>query len=236
MEPEYNTSLINNIKINKAVYIGAGTDIIPVIVLDNITEYIYIDSQPQSECGMLFYENYVLFRDYFIPNFQKIMANNNFTLTQNKNNYLEFKNTNGKIIKYFINTPFPEKLTDEIKKELTDSENLILSGFDPNKVVLELMPNLKNIYGVTHTVYDCPDNEFEDEESMNNSVFRELVKNNQKYNYYLIKENKYFEYWINDNIKPTIKNIFEISKFDDLSELYDESKKIFKQFAEIYNS
>ena len=25
---------------NKAVYIGAGTDIIPVIVLDNITEYI----------------------------------------------------------------------------------------------------------------------------------------------------------------------------------------------------
>ncbi len=223
---------------NKAVYIGAGTDIIPVIVLDNITEYIYIDSQPRSEFGMFLYDNADLFRDYFVPNFQKIMTNNNFTLTHNKNNYLEYKNTDGKIIKYFINTPFPEKLTDEIKKELTDSENLILSGFDPNKVVLELMPNLKNIYGVTHTVYDCPDNEFEDEESMNNSVFRELIKNNYKYdyNYYLIKEKKYFEYWIDDNIKPTIKNIFEITKFGNLSELYVEAKKIFKQFAEIYNS
>lgn len=221
---------------NKAVYIGAGTDIVPVIVLDNITEYILIDSQPRSEFGMFLYDNADLFRDYFIPSFQKIMLNNNFTLTHNKNNYLEYKNNNGNIIKYFINTPFPEKINDEIKKELTDSENLILAGFDPNKIVLELMPKLKNIYGVIHTVYNCPDDEFEDELSMNNSVFRELIKNNKKYdyNYFLIKENKYFEYWKDDNIKSDIKNIFEINQYDNLIELYVEAKKIFKQFMNSY--
>ena len=221
---------------NKAIYIGAGTDIIPVIVLDNITEYILIDSQPCSEYGMYLYENADLFRNYFVPNFEKIMLNNNFILTQKKDNYLEYKNESNKIIKYFISTPFPEKITNEIKKELLNSENLILAGFDPNKVILELMPNLKNIYGVTHTVYDCPDDEFEDELSMNNSVFRELIKNNHNYNYnyYLIKENRYFEYWIDDNIKPSIKNIFEVNQYNSLGELYLEAKKLFIKFQKFY--
>ncbi len=217
---------------NKAVYIGSGTDIIPVIVLDNITEFIYVDSQPQSEFGMFLYENSALYRDYFVPHFENIMLNNNFNLTQKRQNYLEYKNDKDKIIKYFINTPFPEKITDDIKKELVNSENLILAGFDPNKKILNLMPNLLNIYCNTHTVYNCPDNEYEDELSMNNSVFRELIKNKNKYNYnyYLIKENKYFEYWIDNNIKPCIKNIFEVNQYDNLSELYTDAKKIFNKF------
>ena len=41
---------------NKAVYIGAGTDLVPVIVIDDIKEFIYIDSQPFSEFGTHAYD------------------------------------------------------------------------------------------------------------------------------------------------------------------------------------
>jgi len=37
---------------NTAVYIGAGIDIVPVLLFPNITKFIYIDSQPLTEFGV----------------------------------------------------------------------------------------------------------------------------------------------------------------------------------------
>jgi hypothetical protein len=42
----------------RAVYIGAGVDIIPVLLFPQIKEFIYIDSQPFSEFGTLTYQEY----------------------------------------------------------------------------------------------------------------------------------------------------------------------------------
>lgn len=208
---------------NKAIYIGAGVDIIPVIVLDNIAEFIYIDSRPRSECGMLYYETGELYRKHFINELEQIMLNNNFqvntTTYKMKDNFLEY-NTYNKTLKYFINTPFPEKLTNEIKKEIAESENLIIAGFDPNKEILKLMPNLKNIYCDIHTVYG-----YTYDENKDISLFYELNKENNKYNYFLIKETKYIEYWISNNIVPKIKNIFEIVQYDTLNNLYKDACK-----------
>ena len=40
-----------SIKMQQAVYVGAGHDIIPVLVFRDIKKFIYIDSQPFSEHG-----------------------------------------------------------------------------------------------------------------------------------------------------------------------------------------
>ena len=35
----------------KAIYVGAGTDILPLLCYPNIKKWIYIDSQPNNEFG-----------------------------------------------------------------------------------------------------------------------------------------------------------------------------------------
>jgi hypothetical protein len=207
---------------NKLVYIGSNTDIIPIILLHDIKEFIYIDSSPQSEYGMYLYESGELYRHHFLPDLDKVLTNNNFKLVQKKTNYLEYNNNIGQTLKYHINTPFPEKMNNDILKEIDNSQNLYISGFDPNKIILNYMPYLKNIYCSTHTVYDCPIKEYESDFAKANSLFHELVSNKKKYdfNYFLIKEKIKFEYWIIDNITPDIKNIYEINKCNGLRNFF----------------
>lgn len=192
-----------------AVYIGAGLDIIPIIVLTHIKKFIYIDSLPKSEYGTFCFEDERFYNKKFIENLNKVMKNNNFDLLKQNENYLEFyeKDTKDRKVKYFINMPFPENLTDESIEEINNCDTLILSGYCPHKVLIELMPKLNNIIGNTHTVYIH--DEYEDEDSKNNSVF-EYLKNNPDYEYFLIKEKEKFEYWELENIIPKLKSNFDI--------------------------
>ena len=146
-----------------------------------------------------------------------MLKNINFTRVDKKNNYLAYENNLQKL-KYYINTPFPEKLEKELYAELLDSQNLILRGFDPHKEILSLMPNLKNIYGCSHTVYHCTEDEYESAEAINNSVFRELIVNKHlyHYNYFFIKQLVEYKYWLPENIKPEIKENYQIISCDGL--------------------
>ena len=204
---------------NKAVYIGAGLDIIPVIVLNKINTFIYIDSQPISEFGMFYWNDKKMYRTHFLPELEKLMKNNNFTKTIQKNNYIEYTNKI-QIIKYFINTPFPEKITDEIEKEIRDCDTLIISGYNPNKKIIDLMPNLKNIIGNCHTCYNH--NDYEDENEKNNFTFNYLINNlnnpNICYNYLLLKEIKKYEYWNLDLIKPELSDNYNIISCKNISD------------------
>ncbi len=201
---------------NKAVYIGAGLDIIPVLVLNKINTFIYIDSQPISEFGMFYWNDKKMYRKHFLPKLEKLMKNNNFTKTIQKNNYIEYTNKI-QTIKYFINTPFPEKITDEIEKEIRECNTLIIAGYNPNNKIIEIMPNLKNIIGNCHTCYNH--NDYEDENEKNNSTFNYLInKNNPNicYNYLLLKEIKEIEYWNLDLIKPELSDNYKIISCKDL--------------------
>jgi hypothetical protein len=207
---------------NKLVYIGAGLDIIPLIVLNHIKEYIYIDSRPQSEYGMLYYDDKTMYRKTFISELKNILKNNNYKLKIETKNYLEYTN-NDKTLKYHISTAFPEMITDELKNTFNKSENLMIAGFDPNKkIITEFMPNLKNIYTNMHTCFDSyVDDYFEDDEQKKNSSVHYLNENNGNYNYYAMKEKKDFEYWVNENILPELKDNFDIIKIKNLIDIYN---------------
>jgi hypothetical protein len=203
---------------NTLVYIGAGNDCIPLLMLDSIQEFIYIDSQPQSEFGTLEFESGELRRDRFLPRLDALLRQIEFVKVKEAGNYLEYKNKKGQVLKYYINTPFPEMLTGEIKDAMATAENLMIAGFDPNTIVLELMPRLRNIYCHDSTVYvsDEYDSEYEKEVS----VFYHLKENKGPYKYYIIKQRTYFEYWEDANITLEAKAVHAVERCDGLDNFY----------------
>lgn len=191
----------------KAAYVGAGHDIIPIIVMPHIAEFIYIDSRPQTEYGVLLPNRSEFYDKSFVPRLERVLQNNNFALTVRQPNYLEFTNSS-QVLKYHINTTFP-KINDDVKAQLAECEHLIVCGHDPDKSILKFMPNLKNIWCNTHTVYNMPEKEYSEKE-LNASTFRELRTQPNKYKYWLMKERKPYEYWDHNNIVPAIKDNYEV--------------------------
>lgn len=200
------------------VYIGAGADCIPLILMDSIKTFVYVDSQPNSEHGTLEFTTGVYYRKDFLSQLDTLLQRLGYTNFKKNIDYLEYKNPRDQVLKYYINMPFPEHLTDEVRGHLERAENLMLAGFNPDKSCLILMPNLKTIYCNDCTVYDVSDEE--DDEEDRRGVFRELVNTGLKYRYFLIKHLEYFEYWIDENIRSDVKSKYAIECVNGLANYY----------------
>jgi hypothetical protein len=226
-----------------ALYIGAGTDLIPVIIFSNIHKFIFVDSQPFSEHGTHTYISATniskkvdkkdrfgncFSRPNFIPTLTKVMNNNNFIKESETDEYLLYysKETN-QTIKYYYSCAFPEYISNELINDMKTCNTLIIAGHDPHKEVLKYLQTPAFIIGNCHTVY-APDSS---DEQYSNSTINTLIENhiNHKktpYNYFLIKENKEFEYWISDNILPSIINNYRIILCKNLQDFEETRKKI----------
>lgn len=211
----------------KAVYIGAGTDIVPVLLFDTIDEYICIDSQPFSEFGTQTYivntntakhvsRDERFFNDFsrrnFMENLINVMKQNYFRMVEKNDDFLLFKN-NKKTIKYYYSCAFPEYVTKEMKDELKDCNVLILVGHDPHKDILKYIKLPTTIIASNNTVYR-PD---PTDETYDRSTFRILNKNkNLIKEGYLIKMIKDYDYWDPKYILPSIKNNYKIISIPEL--------------------
>lgn len=203
---------------NTLVYIGAGSDCIPLIMLNSIQEFIYVDSQPQSEFGTMEFESGFFHRRNFLPRLDALLRQIQFIKVKQTENYLEYSNSKGQVLKYYINTPFPEMVTEGLKDAMATAENLMIAGFDPDKIVLNLMPRLRNIYCDDSTVYVS--DEYDSDYHKEVSVFRHLVENKGSYTYSLIKQLKYFEYWEDANITLEAKKVHAVGRVDGLDNCY----------------
>lgn len=199
----------------KAVYIGAGVDLIPFIVYDSIKTFIYVDSQPISEFGMIGWCDKEMYRHSFLDSLHKVMTQNKLSNIVNNINYLEYRTDDDRCIKYFVNTPFPEKVDMTLHDEIVSSDTLIICGYHPPSSIITMMPLLKNIICDNHTVYAYD----EDEEDEDN-VVNYLYKTTNYYNYYLMKETTSYEYWKNENIEPSIKGNYKIDEYSTIKKLY----------------
>jgi hypothetical protein len=199
------------------VYIGAGLDIIPIIVLNQINTFVYIDSQPQSPYGTLDYDTKRFYNSSFCEDLIKIMANNSFIVTHHTNTCIEFKNAD-RILKYYISVSFPEHLYKELVDDIAECDTLMLAGFCPNKVILDNMPKLKTIVGNCHTCYTNTDS-YEDDIQKENSVFQYLIKNPDRYNYLLLKEKQQYEHWDDSKQVPSLKELYEVVTCNNLIEI-----------------
>jgi hypothetical protein len=220
-----------------AVYIGAGLDIIPILILTNITTFIYIDSKPFSLYGTKVktkdkqiknislgeinqYKDNLYNDKKFISNFDQLMEQNNFNLVRETRTYILYENDKNQKIKYYMNVAFPEFLTLEINADITKCNTIITGGFDPDKVILQYMKKPCYVIGNTQTNYlrDKPDS----------SLFRYLRENPESAKFYLLKKNTDFDEEVIENITPLCIENYQIiqcqklGNFDELSHIKSE--------------
>lgn len=180
-----------------AVYVGAGTDTRPVRVLSgDVDDFIYIDPAPDGAGGM--WGNV----DTFVNDFTAKMAKNGWVPTSGQEDVRSLpgmfrpktwqsfgcfgsktetpaaprtrKMTYarcGKTLTYYTHTHFPTVPT-EVAEAIRPCSAIILSGFDPDGSLLDMVQKGSTIYAFDRTVYEpCGDD---------NGVFARMWKANME--------------------------------------------------------
>ncbi len=92
-----------------AFYPGAGLDITPIVLREDIKDWYYMDSQPMSEFGSLILPGYE--RPNFTMRLKKIMSQIGMNCMSETQHSLFFFNPNTKCkVTYYINSVFPKAL------------------------------------------------------------------------------------------------------------------------------
>jgi hypothetical protein len=144
--------------LDTAVYVGAGTDIIPVILFRNIGTFIYIDSQPLTEFGSV-----ELRPGYMRPNFPHKFATTIAKLgfrkisTNDSDTHIYVHPIKRTTLKYFMSVRFPS-VNKELLAEISEANTLICCGHFPSGELLNMMkPGPKIFIGDNKTAYSCED-------------------------------------------------------------------------------
>ena len=139
-----------------AVYIGAGTDTLPIKFLNNKTFY-YFDSQPFSEIGIKQYGEIMsngfdkFSRPNFIPELDATMNRDNIKLINKFDNTRIYSNGN-KTVHYHTNIAIPDHY-DKIKHIIYGFDTLIVAGHDPHSIFLDATNEKIHFIGFEDTVY-----------------------------------------------------------------------------------
>ena len=139
---------------NTAVYVGAGTDIIPLLLFPTIREWIYMDSLPRSEWGTLPSTPSLT----FLPLLHSLLQASGWVQQTPKDDkepkdHIVYQNPITKQrLTYFINTACPEELTEEHRRLFATADTLVLIGHDP--VILDMLPSRIHLITNLHTTYD----------------------------------------------------------------------------------
>ena len=178
---------------DKAIYIGAGTDFEYFKLMDKeIKTIICVDGQPFSEFGkMNSYQNIPPFYNaYSRPNFLNKLLEQaqlyNFKFKSNNDDKYIFESSSQKVI-YFINTGMPDDI-DKIKDDISDFEHIIVMGHDPDSKFMEYAKKKIIFWGNKTTVYqDDYYDRFAKESNEDNNICYKLnyIKNYQdKFKYF----------------------------------------------------
>lgn len=204
-----------------AVYVGAGIDIIPILLFRDIKTFIYIDSQPATEFG-----SSLLYPGYERPRFPGLLLNTMKRLgyvackqSTNKN-LQEFVNlASGTEIFYYMNNCFPHKLDAGCVEAISKASTLICCGYTPHQSIITMMRRGPLVFiGNNNTVY----RQDEDLARDGNFLIDTLHKNPKLFDEYIRFDIPTgYESWIDYYIeKPHVVN-FKVTKYLSLQELYN---------------
>jgi hypothetical protein len=119
-----------------AFYPGASTDIVPPVLFRSIKNWLYMDSQPNSEFGEGVYKT------RFIPTLLTIMLQNEFELKAiNGDTYTFYNRDHDQTINYEMNTLFP----DDLKEKHLECETLVLIGYPVKNMSLNFISSYSHI-------------------------------------------------------------------------------------------
>ena len=165
----------------KAIYVGCGTDILPILSYPEIKEWIYIDSLPNSEFGPEYNKDF--YQPYFVNDLINQFTMFGFTLkADNKDNILVFINSKtNQNVKVCINTYLSDNI-DNIKDVIKDWDTLFVIGHHPDSCIMQYRSTTypSTMVGFSKTYYgdqevDNPNNViikiFEKEYNFDNYIF-----------------------------------------------------------------
>ena len=140
-----------------ALYVGAGCHIYPITDLPDIKTFYYLDSQPNSEFGIKKYGMYGKRkvcgkRPWFIEDLDYEMEEFSMRLTAVDKNLRIYTNEKQHIY-YYTNIAVPE-LFPEIKTPIENFTTLILSGYNPDSIILEATTKKIHLVAYKWTTYD----------------------------------------------------------------------------------
>lgn len=161
---------------NKALYVGAGSDLGIIQYMPHIQLFYFCDCQPFSEFGKKVYLDEMSGRNLFSrPNFiNELMEEairHDILLKSVDKDVFTFVRGHQTIV-YFINTSMPEDIY-KIADSIQDFRHLIVSGHYPHSIVLQYATdNDIHFWGTCTTCFSRQDEEEEEgHEDINNIVY-----------------------------------------------------------------
>ena len=163
---------------NKILYIGTWSHFKVTMDLNEIKEFVFIDTQPRSEFDCEIFDP-VMYRTRFYDQIMKKSNEYGFelksTLTLDKTyaykiqadpdipfvcpTLLTFEKaaTNNSIkqtIRYYISTNIMYNMSDILESDIKTCDSLIFSGYFPHKLILNILRKDITFYCYTQTVYE----------------------------------------------------------------------------------
>jgi hypothetical protein len=167
---------------SKATYAGCGFDIIPIKLFPEIKLFIYLDIMP---CGNRGYVNtYEEFMFNIIKSFKSIGFR---VVGEDKQiNRIIFKNGERNVI-YYYSTWVEDVINNNIRKEIEDSDYVILIGYAPPKEFIDIFNNISLITSNTTYVSDTENTYHSDKGKflLDRDVNLEILKSKIKDVYYI---------------------------------------------------
>ena len=143
-----------------ALYIGAGTDTIPLVHCPWIQRFTCIDSQPYSEYGILqsgridACGNDEYARPHFIQDLDNAYMQEGFRLTGMGRDTMRCYSNQNKHVFYYYNTSIPDHHS-RMKLAFKDIDTIIVSGHDPDCIFLNYTTKRLMFIGVEGTSFDA---------------------------------------------------------------------------------
>ena len=160
----------------KAVYVGAGHDLLPVIHCKHIKTFFYIDGLPYSaygilQCGFNTSKGHDVYsRPDFVDKLDEIMTMNDFHLKKVISNLREYSNEDQTVF-YLVNTAIPYHV-EEIRSLINDFDVLFVAGHDPDCRILKATTKKITMIGCQGTSFYNEKDEHYGPENYNSVVYK----------------------------------------------------------------
>lgn len=212
----------------KAAYIGAGHDMIPVVVCKEIESFIYVDAGPSFDPSHPFVSETSAKKR--LDHLNKIVSQIGFFLIRHtrhkKIGIFEYRNvTTNQTIHYYYNTVFPQDMDELLYKQLLECDTLIIAGYQP--FYHNALSNIKRFITNLHACYQT-----DEETEYIGKIFS--IYENKKVEIELLYETKSWEYWLNERVSSDIDQLYKRRTFTMSFTEFNKIKQEIKQ--SIYNN